>query len=64
MGHQSEIEFNDFRVIKARQFFKYNVKKDPIFEIVTLMGTHQVKEVGGATSYDPSKSQLFFSLQS
>ena len=24
----------------------------------TLMGTYQVKEVGGATSHDPSRSQM------
>ena len=60
MGHHRGIKFVDFRVIKAWQFSKYNVRRDPIFEVETLMGTHQVKEVGGATSHDPSRSQLVF----
>ena len=64
MGHHRRIEFVDFRVIKAWQFSKYNVRRDPIYKVETLMGTHQVKEVEGATSHDPSRSQLVFSPQS
>ena len=60
MGHNRGIKFADFRVIKVWQFSKYNVRSDFIFEVETLMGTHQVKEVGGATSQDPSRSQLVF----
>ena len=60
MGHHRGIKFADFRVIKAWQFSKYNVRRDPIFEVETLISTHQVKEVGGATSHDPSRSQLVF----
>ena len=47
MGLHLGIEFADFGVYKAWQFFKYNVRRDPIFEVKKLMGTHQVKEVGG-----------------
>ena len=43
---------------KAWQFSKYNVRRDFIFEIETLMGTHQVKDVGGAISDNVSRSQL------
>ena len=60
MGHHRGIEFADFRVSKAWQFSKYNVRRYPIFEVETLMGTHQVREVRGATSHDPSRSQLVF----
>ena len=60
MEPHNGIEFADFGVYKAWQFSKYNVRRDPIFEMETLMGTHQVKEVGGATSHDPSRSQLVF----
>ena len=31
------IEFSDFDVYKAWQFSKYNVRRDPIFEVETLM---------------------------
>ena len=58
MGPHNGIDFADFGVYKAWQFSKYNVRRDPIVEMETLMGTHQVKEVGGATSHDPSRSQL------
>ena len=60
MGPHNDIEFADFGVFKVWQFFKYNVRRDPIFEGETLMGTHQVKEVKGATSHHPSRSQLAF----
>ena len=36
-----EIIFAHF-VYKFWQFFKYNVKSNFIFEVETLMGTHQV----------------------
>ena len=58
MEHHLKIEFADFVEYKAWQFSKFNVRRDHIFEVETLMGTHQVKEVGGATSYHPSRSQL------
>ena len=58
MGPHNGIEFADFGVYKAWQFSKYNVRRDPIFEVETLMGTHQVKEVGSATFHDSSRSQL------
>ena len=64
MGHHRGIEFANFRVIKAWQFYKYNVRRDPIFEVETLMGTYQVKEIRSATSHDPSMSQLVLSPQS
>ena len=57
-GPNKVIEFADFGVFKAWQLSKYNVRRDPIFEFETLMGMHRVKEVGGATSHDPSRSQL------
>ena len=47
MGPHLGIEFADFGVYNAWQFSKYNVRRDPIFEVETLMGTHQIKEVGG-----------------
>ena len=40
------IEFADFGVYKAWQFSKYNVRRNTIFEVKTLMGTHRIKEVG------------------
>ena len=46
MGPYKWIEFADFDVYKARQFSKYNVRRDPIFEVKTLIGTHRIKEVG------------------
>ena len=49
-----------FDVFKTWQFSKYNVWRDTVFEFETLMGTHQVKEVGTAISHDPSRSQLAF----
>ena len=58
MGPHKGIEFADIDVYNAWQFSKYNVRRDPIFEMETFMGTHQVKEVKGATSHDPSRSQL------
>ena len=58
MGLHNGGEFADFGVYKAWQFSKYNVRRANIFEVETLMGTHQVKAVGGETSYDPSESQL------
>ena len=58
MGPHKEIKFADFDVYKAWQFSKYNVIRDPIFEVETLMDTHQVKEVGGATFHDSSRSKL------
>ena len=58
MGPHNGIEFSDFGVYKAWQFSRYNVRRATIFEVETLMGTHQVKAVGGATSNDPSDSQL------
>ena len=58
MGPHNGIEFADFVVYKACQFSKYNVRRATIFEVETLMGTHQVKAVGGATFHDPSESQL------
>ena len=45
MGPHNGIDFADFGVYKAWQFSKYHVRRDPIFEMETLMGTHQVKEV-------------------
>ena len=45
MGPHNGIEFADFGLFKAWQFSKYNVMRHPIFEVETLMGTHQVKEV-------------------
>ena len=36
----------DFDVYKAWQFSKYNVRRDPIFDVETLMATHRIKEVG------------------
>ena len=53
-------EFADFGVYKAWQFSKYNVRRATIFEVETLMGTNQVKEVRNATSHDPSRSQLAY----
>ena len=58
MGHHLKIEFADFGEYKAWQFSKYNVRRDPIFKVETLIGTHEVKKVGGATSHAPSMSQL------
>ena len=63
MGPHNGIEYADFGVYKVWQFSKYNVRRDPIFEMETLMGTHQVKEVGGTTSHDPSRSQLVTRLK-
>ena len=60
MGPHKAIEFADFDVYKAWQFSKYNVRRDSIFEVETFMDTHQVKQVGGAISHDPSRSQLAF----
>ena len=57
------IEFADFGVYKAWQFSKDNVRRDPIFEMETYMATHQVNEVGGATSHYPSRSQQAFHLK-
>ena len=57
MGPNTKIEFADVDVCKAWQFSKYNVRKNFIFEMETLMGTHQVKETGGATSNDSRRSQ-------
>ena len=45
MGPHKGIEFADFGVYKAWQFSKYNVRRATKFEVETLMGTHQVKEV-------------------
>ena len=39
------------------QFSKYNVRRDSIFEMETLMGTHQVKEMISETSHDTSMLQ-------
>ena len=58
IGPHKGIEFADFDVYKAWQFSKYYVRRDPIFEVERLMDTHHVKEVGGATSQDSSRSQL------
>ena len=60
MEHHIEIEFVDFKVIKAWQFSKFNVRRDYIFEVETLISTHQVKEMRGATSHDPIRSQILF----
>lgn len=38
-----KIKFADFGVDKAWHFSMYNIRQDFIFEITTLMGTHQVK---------------------
>ena len=45
MGPHNGIEFADFGVYKAWQFSKYNVRRATIFEVETLMGTHQVKDL-------------------
>ena len=45
MGPHNVIEFADFDVYKALIFSKYIVRRATIFEVETLMGTHQVKEV-------------------
>ena len=37
------IDFADFGVYKAWQFSKYTVRRDPIFEAETFMGTHWIK---------------------
>ena len=58
IGLHNGIEFADFDVYKAWQLSKYNIRRDFIFEVETLMDTHQVKAVRGATSHDPSRSQL------
>ena len=42
MGPHKGIEFADFDVYKAWQFFKYNVGGDPLFEVETLMNTHRI----------------------
>ena len=42
-GPHKVIEFVDFVVFNAWKFSKYNVRRDPIFEVETLMGTHRVK---------------------
>ena len=57
-GPHNGIEFAYFCVYKAWKLSKYNVRRATIFEVETLMGTHQVKQVRGATSHDPSRSQL------
>ena len=46
MGPHKGIAFADFGVYKAWQFSKYKVRRDSIFEVETLMGTHRIKEVG------------------
>ena len=58
MKPHNGIDFANFGVYKAWQFFKYNVKRYPIFEMKTLIGTHQVKDMGGANAHEPSKSHL------
>ena len=58
MGPHNWIEFADYGVYFAWQFSKYNVRRATIFEVETFMCTHQVKAVEGATSHDPSRSQL------
>ena len=58
MRFHNWIEFTDFGVYKAWQFSKNDVRRDPLFEMEILMGSLQVKEVGGATFHDPSRSQL------
>ena len=58
MGPHKRIEFADFGVKTTWQFSKYNVRRDPIFEVETLMGSHQVIEVGGATFHDSSEFQV------
>ena len=39
MGPYKGIEFADFDVYKAWQFSKYNVRRDPIFEVEAFMDT-------------------------
>ena len=56
MGPHLGIEFADFSVYTAWQISKFNVKRNPIFEVETLIGKIQVKEVGGVTSHDPNRS--------
>ena len=58
MDSQLEKEFADFGVYKAGQFSKYNVLKNFIFEVKTIMGTHQVKKLESATSHYTSRYQL------
>ena len=57
-GLNKGIVFADFDVYKAWQFSMSIVRRDPIFEVETLMGTHQVKEVNRETFHDPRRSQL------
>ena len=45
MGPHKRIEFADFDVYNAWQFSTYNVRKNPIFEVDILMGTHRIKKV-------------------
>ena len=63
MGPYKWIIFVDFGVFKTWQFSNYNVRRDPIIEIETLMITHQFKEVAGATFHDYSRSQLDFTTK-
>ena len=63
MGPHNGIEIADFGVYKARQFSKYNVRRDPIFEMEIFICTHQIKEVGCATFHDPSRSKLVSHLK-
>ena len=61
MGPHKGIEFADFDVYKAWHILKYNVRKDPIPEVETLMGTYQIKKWDVSCSGDfhyPSRSQL------
>ena len=42
-GPNKWIELADFAVYKAWQFSMYNIRRDPILETKTLMGTHWIK---------------------
>ena len=46
MRPHNGIEFADFGVFKALQFSKFNIRRDFIFEMETLISTHQIREVG------------------
>ena len=58
MGPHLGIEFADYSVYNAWQISEFNVTRDCICEIETLIGKIQVIEVRGATSLDPNRSQL------
>ena len=56
MGPHTMIVFADFGVYKAWQFFKYNVRRNPIFIKGDIYG--HVKDLRGATFHDRSRSKL------